>query len=283
DHIDALHYHRRSSETVLIQDQACGDHHHPLVFSNQQDSTDLAADVQWETGAEIFTTVIAGDSITQSAQLIMLDCDQDNIADGLRHTLNSAKQASVFAISACGAIGASRCYRLLHAIIEDLHLASPSLPRHSICIHLLDDTLLSASSICGTLFADGIGDAIYLPYLKNSVSHSFAILQAMKMRMSKTDYVACPSCGRTLFDLMEVSAQIKELTDHLKGVTIAIMGCIVNGPGEMADADFGYVGSGPGKITLYQGQDPVLKNIAADDAPHRLVALIKEAGRWVER
>ena len=111
---------------------------------------------------------------------------------------------------------------------------------------------------------------------------AFTILQAVKARTTRADYVACPSCGRTLFDLMEVTEHIKAATNHLNGVTIAIMGCIVNGPGEMADADFGYVGAGPGKITLYRGKEAVRRNIPQADARDQLIELIKEHGMWQE-
>ena len=108
----------------------------------------------------------------------------------------------------------------------------------------------------------------------------FGILQATRSRISKTEYISCPSCGRTLYDLQTTIARIKEATSHLKGLKIGIMGCIVNGPGEMADADYGYVGAGRGQISLYKGKECVLKNIAEEDAVERLVQLIKENGDW---
>jgi (E)-4-hydroxy-3-methylbut-2-enyl-diphosphate synthase len=112
---------------------------------------------------------------------------------------------------------------------------------------------------------------------------AFSILQATRKRISKTEYISCPSCGRTLFDLQETTAKIRAVTNHLKGVKIAIMGCIVNGPGEMADADFGYVGSGPGKITLYKGKEVVKRNVASEVAVEELIILLKENGAWVEK
>jgi (E)-4-hydroxy-3-methylbut-2-enyl-diphosphate synthase len=111
---------------------------------------------------------------------------------------------------------------------------------------------------------------------------AFGILQATRTRISKTEYISCPSCGRTLFDLQETTARIRKVTHHLKGVKIAIMGCIVNGPGEMADADFGYVGSGPGKITLYKGKDIMKRNIDSDIAVQELINLLKENDAWIE-
>jgi (E)-4-hydroxy-3-methylbut-2-enyl-diphosphate synthase len=112
---------------------------------------------------------------------------------------------------------------------------------------------------------------------------AFGILQATRTRISKTEYISCPSCGRTLFDLQETTAKIRSVTNHLKGVKIAIMGCIVNGPGEMADADFGYVGSGPGRITLYRGKEIVKRNVPSEIAVEELIALLKESDAWVER
>jgi (E)-4-hydroxy-3-methylbut-2-enyl-diphosphate synthase len=145
--------------------------------------------------------------------------------------------------------------------------------------------LLRAAVVIGSLLADGIGDAILIrgePGAGQSLRLAFNILQAAGCRSFKTDYVACPSCGRTLFNLQTVTARIKQRTQHLKGVKIAIMGCIVNGPGEMADADFGYVGGAPGKINLYVGRQPIKFNIPETEAVDRLVDLIREHGKWVE-
>jgi (E)-4-hydroxy-3-methylbut-2-enyl-diphosphate synthase len=145
--------------------------------------------------------------------------------------------------------------------------------------------LLRASVVIGSLLADGIGDAVLIRGEAGggqSLRLAYNILQAAGCRSFKTDYVACPSCGRTLFNLQTVTARIKARTEHLKGVKIAIMGCIVNGPGEMADADFGYVGGAPGKINLYVGKTPIKFNIPEAEAVERLVDLIKEHNKWVE-
>jgi (E)-4-hydroxy-3-methylbut-2-enyl-diphosphate synthase len=146
-------------------------------------------------------------------------------------------------------------------------------------------TLLNAATNIGSLLCDGIGDAVLIQGEKapgQSLRIAYNILQAAGVRIFKTDYVACPSCGRTLFNLQETTARIKAATSHLKGVKIAIMGCIVNGPGEMADADFGYVGGAPGKINLYVGKTPVKFNIPQEEAVERLVDLIREHGRWFD-
>jgi len=148
-------------------------------------------------------------------------------------------------------------------------------------------SLLYVATDCGSLLLDGLGDGIWMP--TNSInanqrnSTAFGILQATRTRISKTEYISCPSCGRTLFDLQETTAKIRSRTDHLKGVKIAIMGCIVNGPGEMADADYGYVGTGIGKITLYRGKNVVKRSIEADLAVDALIDLIKEDGIWLEK
>ena len=147
---------------------------------------------------------------------------------------------------------------------------------------------LYSSTDIGGLLLDGFGDGIWIKQ-KDCVSAqvcnstAFGILQATRTRISKTEYISCPSCGRTLFDLQETTAMIRKRTDHLKGVKIGIMGCIVNGPGEMADADYGYVGTGPGKISLYKGKEVVKKNISSDNAVDELIELIKEHGDWVEK
>jgi (E)-4-hydroxy-3-methylbut-2-enyl-diphosphate synthase len=151
-----------------------------------------------------------------------------------------------------------------------------------------DQFQLFAPTDGGALFIDGLGDGLMLSllYSKNkealSNSTNFGTLQASRMRISKTEYISCPSCGRTLFDLQETTAMIRQKTDHLKGIKIGIMGCIVNGPGEMADADYGYVGIGKDKIALYKGQEVVKKSVPADSAVDELITLIKEHGDWRE-
>lgn len=146
---------------------------------------------------------------------------------------------------------------------------------------------LHASTDAGALFLDGMGDGLWIkaPGIcteKNINTLSFGILQATRTRISKTEYISCPSCGRTLFDLQETTAKIRSRTNHLKGLKIGIMGCIVNGPGEMADADYGYVGVGIGKITLYKGREVVKKNIPSGGAVDELIDLIKQHGDWIE-
>ncbi len=152
----------------------------------------------------------------------------------------------------------------------------------------LDELQLYAATDFGALLIDGFSDGVWLNADKeislrviNSIS--FGILQASRTRISKTEYISCPSCGRTLFDLQETTQMIRSRTDHLKGIKIGIMGCIVNGPGEMADADYGYVGTGPGKITLYRGKEVVRKNVNTENAVDELIELIREDGNWIEK
>lgn len=180
-------------------------------------------------------------------------------------------------------------FRLLAAGLKRLGRNNPILLKD--CINfdsvppLPKIALLRASVVIGALLADGIGDAIMVRGETGggqSLRLAYNILQAAGCRSFKTDYVACPSCGRTLFNLQTVTARIKTRTEHLKGVKIAIMGCIVNGPGEMADADFGYVGGAPGKINLYVGKQAIKFNIPEAEAVERLVDLIKEHNKWVE-
>jgi (E)-4-hydroxy-3-methylbut-2-enyl-diphosphate synthase len=167
----------------------------------------------------------------------------------------------------------------------------------------VDKQLIDFSTDAGAILLDGMGDGIWLmndpkamitdrstgrTYLEVKNNHqflnntAFSILQATRTRISKTEYISCPSCGRTLFDLQETTAKIRSATSHLKGVKIAIMGCIVNGPGEMADADFGYVGSGPGKITLYKGKEVVKRNVPSEIAVQELINLLKESEVWIQ-
>ena len=156
----------------------------------------------------------------------------------------------------------------------------------------MDQSLIHYSVECGGLLLDGLSDGVcFGHYFGNKKvfpktnflnSVAFGVLQATRTRISRTEYISCPSCGRTLFDLQETTAKIRAVTNHLKGVKIAIMGCIVNGPGEMADADFGYVGSGVGKITLYKGKEVVKRNIDSNIAVDELINLLKESEAWVE-
>jgi (E)-4-hydroxy-3-methylbut-2-enyl-diphosphate synthase len=207
--------------------------------------------------------------------------NEDAIAE-----LNAQETAQFVTVSDDVDLAPIPAFRLLAARLH---------PRHPILLKDIFDsrartadflaTLLTAATAIGSLLCDGIGDAILVQAEEapgQALRLSYNILQAAGSRIFKTDYVACPSCGRTLFNLQTTTARIKEATSHLKGVKIAIMGCIVNGPGEMADADFGYVGGAPGKVNLYVGKTAVKFNIPEVEAVERLKDLIREHGKWVD-
>ena len=201
--------------------------------------------------------------------------------------LNAADEPHLVTVRDGVGIPVIAAFRLLAARLNAVHpilLKDTFFPSADAARPFLD-TLLESSVNIGSLLCDGIGDAILVQGEEapgQSLRLAFNILQAAGARIFKTDYVACPSCGRTLFDLQSTTAKIKASTLHLKGVKIAIMGCIVNGPGEMADADFGYVGGAPGKVNLYVGKQAVKFNIPEAEAVDRLKDLIREHGKWVE-
>ncbi len=202
-------------------------------------------------------------------------------------TANASRTALFVTIPDSCALPVIDAYRLLAGMLDPRH---PILLKDTFTPQVTDHpspitALLTASTHLGSLLCDGIGDAVLIqgePAPGQSLRLAYHILQATGVRIFKTDYVACPSCGRTLFDLQSTTARIRASTDHLKGVRIAVMGCIVNGPGEMADADFGYVGGAPGKINLYVGKTAVKFNIPESEAVDQLVDLIREHGKWVE-
>ena len=181
-------------------------------------------------------------------------------------------------------------YRALAGHLRKLGITAPIWIRNTRensidCGGYFGDRLLEAAVLTGALICDGIGDLISIELesdLPRATSLAYNILQGARARISKTEYVACPSCGRTLFDLQSTTQKVRSMTDHLKGVTIAVMGCIVNGPGEMADADFGYVGGAPGKINLYVGKKCVEYHIPEEDAVDKLIDLIKKEQKWIE-
>ncbi|MGI4872959.1 MAG: (E)-4-hydroxy-3-methylbut-2-enyl-diphosphate synthase [Janthinobacterium lividum] len=186
--------------------------------------------------------------------------------------------------------------RAFFELIEN-HITCPVVLQRQYADQPAAQTQLDAATDAGGLLLDGLGDGIilrtellaerphdlWLDTLDGLNQLSFGILQAARTRMSKTEYISCPSCGRTLFDLQETTALIRQRTDHLKGIKIGIMGCIVNGPGEMADADYGYVGVGKGKISLYRGQEMIKKSVSEENAVEELIGLMREDGKWVEK
>jgi (E)-4-hydroxy-3-methylbut-2-enyl-diphosphate synthase len=269
-------YERRASEKIDVMGLALGGDETIRVFTTQEKWNAVAhklakmGDFQPEIVIEqsgvreidpLDTAAIAELNTMTEPQLI-------TVADGLELPVISA-------------------FRLLAARVDPKH---PILLKDT--LHPSTDpeadfqrTMLNASMNLGSLICDGIGDAILVQGEQapgQSLRLSYNILQASGARIFKTDYVACPSCGRTLFNLQSTTQKIREATGHLKGVRIAVMGCIVNGPGEMADADFGYVGGAPGKINLYVGKEAVKFNIPEDEAVDQLIDLIKEHDRWID-
>ena len=274
---DPFHYERRETpEIELGETVKCGGEQTVRVvvpratFDKVAPKISPKADVKPEAVYEDLN-ILELDP-TQELRLEQINCDTQlvTVADGV-------------------ALPPITAFRLLAARLKRLGRRNPILLKDCVNFEPVPLTpevaLLRAAVNLGALLADGIGDAILVRGESGaglSLRLAYNILQAAGCRSFKTDYVACPSCGRTLFNLQTVTARIKARTEHLKGVKIAIMGCIVNGPGEMADADFGYVGGAPNKINLYVGKKPVKFNIPEAEAVDRLVDLIKEHGKWFE-
>jgi (E)-4-hydroxy-3-methylbut-2-enyl-diphosphate synthase len=273
---DPFHYERRESAEANLGDVKAGGEQTVRVVVTQATFDKVApkispkADVKPE-GIYEDLNVLELDP-TQPLAIEHINCDTQlvTVADGV-------------------ALPPITAFRLLASKLHQLGRRNPILLKDCFAFGTIplspEIALLRAAVNLGALLADGIGDAILVrgeSGAGQSLRLAFNILQAAGCRSFKTDYVACPSCGRTLFNLQTVTARIKARTVHLKGVKIAIMGCIVNGPGEMADADFGYVGGAPNKINLYVGKKPVKFNIPEVEAVDRLVDLIKEHGKWVE-
>ena len=274
--IDPFRYERRPTpETEVAPGVRCG---------GEQTVRVVVTRSVWEkTAAKLGArTDVKPEAVLENLAVLQLDPTQPLRSDqilGDAQLVTVADDLPVPTITAFRLLAAQlrRLSRRNPILLKDCLGASGALPA--------DLALLRAAVTLGSLLSDGLGDAILLRQEAEagaSVRLAYNILQAAGCRSFKTDYVACPSCGRTLFNLQSVTARIKARTDHLVGVKIAIMGCIVNGPGEMADAHFGYVGGAPGKINLYVGKTPVKFNVPEAEAVERLVDLIKEHGKWVE-
>ncbi len=274
---DPFSYERRKSETLSVNGIALGGEETVRVFTTRS---------KWDAVAHKLDKLgdFQPEIVIEDSDVIELDpCDDNAIK-----SLNDSREAKLVTVKNDLDLAPIHAFRLLAAKLDSRHpillkdiLASALRPLTSDFLN----TLLTASTTIGSLLCDGIGDAIIIQGEEapgQSLRISYNILQAAGTRIFKTDYVACPSCGRTLFNLQTTTQKIRAATGHLKGVRIAIMGCIVNGPGEMADADFGYVGGAPGKINLYVGKNAVKFNIPEDEAVERLIDLIKEHHRWIE-
>jgi (E)-4-hydroxy-3-methylbut-2-enyl-diphosphate synthase len=233
---------------------------------------------------------VSGVSRHQTLNFVSLTLD--DLQEDLINQLKKDNQVVLF-VQTDNAHAMPEIRRLFFELIDN-QITTPVVIVRKYSILPQSDFQLFSATDCGGLLIDGFGDGILLklPDLSTKSEHlnlsksynstAFGILQAARTRMSKTEYISCPSCGRTLFDLQETTAMIRKRTEHLKGVKIGIMGCIVNGPGEMADADYGYVGVGKDKIALYRGQDVIKKSVHSDNAVNELIDLIKEDGIWFE-
>ncbi len=244
----------------------------------------------WETGRfNHFPLLNAAsfikNSLPVSQKKFVKACLNDLTPDFIEKLRN--EPSAVLIASTTNAHAMPELRRIMVELIQQ-NIKTPVIFQRSYPQSEISDFQINAASDLGGLLIDGLGDGIWLsaehdqPSLREVNQTAFGILQAARVRISRTEYISCPSCGRTLFDLQETTAKIRKRTDHLKGLKIGIMGCIVNGPGEMADADFGYVGTGIGKITLYKGKDVVKRNVPAEHAVDELIQLIKDHGKWVD-
>ena len=283
----------------------------PITFALPGTLRNIVHAAAWQPNSEsVFPIFELADFIGASVKsdrinFVMVDAyseQRQSVSPDLVQQAASDKTV-VFCVSSENSNAMQSERRLLVSFAE-LGITQPVILVTDSSMQTPDEHLIHFATETGALLLDGLGDGIALGYrgevkLENpqvkgrtylpvkdiyqfTNNTAFSILQATRTRISKTEYISCPSCGRTLFDLQETTAKIRAVTNHLKGVKIAIMGCIVNGPGEMADADFGYVGSGPGKITLYRSKEVVKKNVDSEVAVDELINLLKESGAWVE-
>ena len=271
---DPFGYERRRSSAMTVMGHALGGDHSVRVFTPQ---------VRWNALAHRFSALgdFKPEVIVEKSAVVAVD-PRDFAAVA---ALNARAEPCLVTVADGTGLEVIAAFRLLAARLDARH---PLLLKDTLrCDGQPDaaDALLTAAQTLGSLLCDGLGDAVLVRGEESpaaSLRLAYNILQAAGTRIFKTDYVACPSCGRTLFNLQATTQKIRAATGHLKGVRIAIMGCIVNGPGEMADADFGYVGGAPNKINLYVGKTAVKFNIPADEAVARLIDLIREHGKWVD-
>ena len=239
----------------------------------------------WTAGA--FDAAMANHAV--DAQLNLLSVDADELSAERATALADIQGVPVVLVLSTTRPNALAALRAAFFRLVQSGCTLPVIVRHDLHGLEADALQLKAAADLGGLLLDGFGDGIWIAGdvgldggLQSLNRTAFGILQATRTRISRTEYISCPSCGRTLFDLQETTAKIRAVTHHLKGVKIGIMGCIVNGPGEMADADYGYVGTGPGKITLYKEKEVVERNIPEDEAVDALIELIRSHGDWVE-
>ncbi len=274
---DPFDYHRRPSKVQTILGHELGGDRTPRVFTTQR---------IWDAVAHKFDKLgdFKPEIILEKSGVHAVDPREASVVEAL----NALPDACLVTVADGIPMDVVPAFRLLAARLDARHailLKDTLLPPPVDATPEFIESLLHAATNIGALLCDGIGDAILIqgePAPGQSLRLAYNVLQGAGARIFKTDYVACPSCGRTLFNLQTTTQKIRAATGHLKGVRIAVMGCIVNGPGEMADADFGYVGGAPGKINLYVGKTAVQFNIPEDQAVERLIDLIKEHNRWID-
>lgn len=255
-----------------------------VILSSNVSSQGLVADYCFDgkriAGAPLYTVAQLADLKSDAAPIKFLQLNYGEYSSAVKEAVD---EKTVFVLTTQHANGVGEQRALFHALLSD-GVKNPVVIKRSYEESQLEDLQIKAGADLGIFFIDGLGDGLWIeaPNVPQEqlLSLSFGILQGARVRVSKTEYISCPSCGRTLFDLQSTIAQIKAKTSHLKGLKIGIMGCIVNGPGEMADADYGYVGSAKGKVNLYKGQTCVEKLIPAEEAVDRLIDLIKRNGDW---
>jgi 1-hydroxy-2-methyl-2-(E)-butenyl 4-diphosphate synthase len=272
---DPFSYERRRSSSVTIMGHALGADNTVRVFTTQD---------RWNALAHKIASMgdFKPEVIYEKSGVVEIDPrDEAAVAE-----VNARRDVCLVTVADGTGMDVIPAFRLLAAKVEPRHpvLLKDTLDPPQENIDFLRALLVAAQNL-GSLLCDGIGDAVMVrgeTAPGQSLRLAYNILQAAGARIFKTDYVACPSCGRTLFNLQSTTQKIRAATGHLKGVRIAVMGCIVNGPGEMADADFGYVGGAPGKINLYVGKTAVKFNIPEDEAVERLIDLIRDHGKWVD-
>jgi (E)-4-hydroxy-3-methylbut-2-enyl-diphosphate synthase len=272
---DPFSYERRRSSSITIMGHALGGENTVRVFTTQDKWNALAHKIasMGEFKPEINV---------EKSGVVEIDPNDETAVE----EVNGRGAPCLVTVSDQTEMEVIPAFRLLAARLESRHpiLLKDTL-RPPVDNKDFLQALLPAAQNLGSLLCDGIGDAVLVrgeTAPGQSLRLAYNILQAAGTRIFKTDYVACPSCGRTLFNLQSTTRKIRAATGHLKGVRIAVMGCIVNGPGEMADADFGYVGGAPGKINLYVGKTAVKFNIPEDEAVERLIDLIREHGKWID-
>jgi len=268
--IDPFSFQKRKTRTSGI----IGGHNLPVVI----------ASISEQPGTLFKPDMVLPDNLSGNTQFILLQQPELPSSEMLTLLMSNPKMVLI----AQGKDNETpKWFRNVFNKLKDFDLDVPVILKRCYTTTNVEAFLIQSATDMGVLFADGMGDGIWLeatdPLIKTKhVETTFAILQATRSRVSQTEFISCPSCGRTQYNIQEALSIVKTATRHLAGLKIAVMGCVVNGPGEMADADYGYVGAGKGKVSLYRGKEVVVRNIDQDEAVQSLIDLIKSDGKWVE-